>query len=279
MRLKARVQESLDVLRNRHIETPDVAIVLGSGLGGVVSHLEDRTDIPSSGIPHVPRSTVPGHEGYWIFGHLGTLSVVALQGRVHLYEGYSAEVVAYPIHVLASMGVKYLMLTTSCGGLNPGFRSGDLMLITDILNFSFRNPLIGHPEDQLGPRFPDMSHPFSDDLNRLAVESARELGQPLREGVFAWMTGPNYETRAEVQMLRRFGVSAVSMSTAPEVIVAKQRHLEVMGMALITNLSTGLSSTPLSHHEVTQRAHEAGERLARLLTRTVSKLAERRRGW
>jgi purine-nucleoside phosphorylase len=278
MRLKTRVQESLDVLKSRQAQTPDIAIVLGSGLGGFVSHLEDRVEIPSHEIPHVPRSTVPGHKGYWIFGRLGTLSVMVLQGRVHLYEGYSAEVVAYPIHVLASMGVKYLILTTSCGGLNPDFRPGDLMLITDILNVSFRNPLIGHPEDQLGPRFPDMSHPFSDDLNGLAIESARELGQPLREGIFGWMTGPNYETRAEVQLLRRFGVSAVSMSTAPEVIVANQRHLEVMGMALITNLATGLSSTPLSHHEVTQRAHEAGERLALLLIRTVTKLATRQTG-
>jgi len=198
--------------------------------------------------------------------------VLAIQGRVHYYEGYSLAEVTYPIHLLANLGIKILILTTACGTLNPDFRPGDLMLMTDQINFGFNNPLIGRPEDQLGPRFPDMSRPFDKDLIELAEKVGMRLNMRFKKGVFCWMTGPAYETAAEVRMLRKLGGDAVSMSTAPEVIVARQRHLRVLGISLITNLSTGLSDAKLTHQEVTDVAQQAGAQLGILLREFLKSL-------
>ena len=270
--LKDRIQDSLNVIRPRLETIPSVAIILGSGLGRFADSIADPVIISTTDVPHYPRSTVPGHAGRWVVGDLEGLAVVALQGRVHYYEGYSLQEVTYPVHLLASLGVKTLILTTACGGLNPEFRAGDLMLITDHINFGFGNPLIGRPEDQLGPRFPDMSRPYDPELIRLAEQVGQEKGIPLRKGVFCWVTGPAYETAAEVRMLRKLGGDAVSMSTVPEVIVAVQRHLRVLGISMITNPATGMAHAGLDHQHVIKMAEKAGETLGMLLRGILAKM-------
>ncbi|MDZ7315327.1 MAG: purine-nucleoside phosphorylase [candidate division KSB1 bacterium] len=272
MTLKDKVRESLAFLRPLIPQTPSAAVVLGSGMGGVAEALQTPVIIDVRSIPHYPVSTVPGHAGRWIFGRLNA-PVLCIQGRVHYYEGYSLAEATYYVHLVAGLGIRNLILTTACGGLNPDFRAGDLMLIADLINFAGKNPLRGRPENLLGPRFPDMSKPFDAHLCRLAEQAAAKLEIPLRRGVFCWVTGPNYETPAEVRALRRLGGDAVSMSTAPEVIVARQRHLNVLGLALITNAAAGLSAEPLTHEEVMQTAESAGQRLQKLLVEIISAIA------
>lgn len=272
-RLKVKVEQSLAAITPRLRGTPRVAVVLGSGLGGVADSLQNPVVVPTAEIPHYPASTVPGHSGRWLIGELGAVPTLCIQGRVHFYEGYSLAQVTYYVHLLAGLGIRNLILTTACGGLNPAFRPGDLMLITDMINFAFNNPLIGRPEAQLGPRFPDMSEPFDRDFAAIAERVGEKNGQPFRKGVFCWVTGPNYETAAEVRALRLIGGDAVSMSTAPEVIVARQRRLRVLGISLITNLGTGLSEVALSHADVTQAAAAAGKRLQTLLAEIIAEVA------
>lgn len=273
MLLKEKVKESLSFLEPRIDKTPEAAIVLGSGLGGFADALENPVSIATQDIPHYPVSTVPGHEGKWVIGDIHGVRTLCIQGRVHYYEGYPLQKIAYYVHLLAGLGIKSLIITTACGGLNPEFKPGDLMLITDQVNFAFNNPLIGKPEDQMGPRFPDMSKPFDAELIELAERVGAENGVTVRKGVYCWMTGPNYETAAEVKMLRNLGGDAVSMSTAPEVIVARQRHLRVLGISLITNLATGLADGPLTHAEVTEIAGKAGQRMTTLLQQIVKNMA------
>lgn len=270
-RLQEKIREALAFIKPQFEETPRVAIVLGSGLGRFSETIAGARIIPTAEIPHYPRSTVPGHAGRWFIGRIGAVPVIAVQGRVHYYEGYSLQQVTFPVHLLASLGVETLILTTASGGLNPSFRPGDLMVIRDQLNFTFDNPLIGKPDDQLGPRFPDMLHCYDPQLVELALQTGADLGMKLQSGVFCWVTGPAYETAAEVRMLRLLGGDAVSMSTAPEVIAARQRHLRVLGISLITNLGTGLSAGKLTHEEVTATADLAGERLGRLLQEIIKR--------
>ncbi len=272
MLLKEKVKQSLEFIRTRSVTEPKIAIILGSGLGGFADCLNDPVVIPTADIPYYPVSTVPGHKGKWVFGDINGVPVLCVQGRVHYYEGYSLEQVTFPVHLFAGLGTKTMIVTTASGGLNPEFKPGDLMLITDHINFGFGNPLIGSPENLLGPRFPDMSEPYNKELLALALNSGKETGIPLRQGVFCWVTGPSYETAAEVRMLRKCGGDAVSMSTVPEVIVANQRRLRVLGISLITNLSTGLSAAKLNHKEVTDMAHKAGKNLQKLLKSIIQKI-------
>jgi len=272
MLLKEKVKQSLEFIRPRLVSQPKIAIVLGSGLGGFADNLNNTVIIPTEDIPHYPRSTVPGHKGQWIIGDINGVPVLAVQGRVHYYEGYSLEQVTFPVHLFAGLGIKTLIVTTASGGLNPKFKPGDLMLITDHINFAFGNPLIGRPENLLGPRFVDMSEPYNKQLQEIAVISGKETEIPLHQGVFCWVTGPSYETAAEVRMLQKCGGDSVSMSTVPEVIVANQRHLQVLGISLITNLSTGLSDSKLNHEEVTDMANKAGKKLQTLLKTIIQKI-------
>ena len=274
MLLKEKVKQSLNEIISRIRDIPKVGVVLGSGMGDFARHIQHPVVIPASDIPHYPISTVPGHEGRLLFGQLENVPVVCVQGRVHYYEGYSLQHVTYYVHVLASLGVDTLFLTTASGGLNPSFEPGNLMLMTDQLNFTLTNPLIGPPDDQLGPRFPDMSQPFDPGLQQRARAAADKVGLNLREGVFCWVTGPNYETAAEVRALQKLGGDAVSMSTAPEVIVARQRHLKVLGLSLITNMSTGISKVELTHQDVTRMAGQAGSNLQNLMREMIAGLKE-----
>lgn len=270
MKLKDKVSEALMML-GKHIEkAPETAVVLGSGMGGFADVLDDPVVINTSEIPHYPVSTVAGHPGRWISGHLNRIPVLCVQGRVHYYEGYSLNQVTFYVHLLAGLGVRNLILTTASGGLNPDFEPGDIMLIKDHINFSFQNPLVGPSDDQLGPRFPDMSEPYDSELRHLAEQAATERGIAIKQGVFVWITGPSYETAAEVKAMHFLGGDAVSMSTVPEVIVARQRRLRVLGLSLITNKGTGLSGTPLSHNEVTLRAKAAGEKMQKLISETIA---------
>jgi len=270
--LKDKISESLSFLSSKKVGRSKVAIVLGSGLGQFADTVEKPISIPTSDIPHYPRSTVPGHQGRWVFGEIGNIPILVIQGRVHYYEGYSLEEVTYPIHLLAGLGTTHLVLTTACGGLNSSFFPGDLMLISDHINFAFSNPLIGKPENQLGPRFPDMSQAYDKEFLQMAEQAGKDLNIQLRKGVFCWVTGPAYETAAEVRMLRTLGGDAVSMSTVPEVIVAQQRHLRVLGIALITNSATGTVSGKLTHSEVMNTANKAAGRMGILLREIITRL-------
>ena len=270
--LKEKIKESIDFLNPILPCKPDIAIVLGSGLGNFAGFMNLPTIINTTDIPHYPQSTVPGHQGRWFVGGIDNVKTLVVQGRVHYYEGYSLQQVTYPVHLMASLGIKVLILTTACGSLNPDFNPGDLMLITNHINFGFGNPLIGNPENQLGPRFPSMSQAYDQKLLTIAKRTGMEMETPFQKGVYCWVTGPNYETAAEVKMLRKLGGDAVSMSTVPEVIVARQRHLRVLGISLITNQSTGLAKSKLTHKEVTEMAHQAGAKLATLLKSILKKI-------
>ncbi len=254
MVMRKNIQEALDYIKNRTTERPGIGIILGSGLGPFAEELQHKTIIPTADIPHYPPSTVEGHAGKLVFGKVEGVKVLALQGRIHAYEGYSLKQVTFPVQLMANLGVQHLIVTNAAGGLNPNFRPGDLMIIVDHINLMFDNPLIGPNDPELGPRFPDMSEPYNRRLIELAEKTALDLGIKVQKGVLIASKGPSYETAAEVRMFQRLGGDAATMSTVPEVIVAVYRGLKVLGISCITNLATGLSATKLSHEEVTEVA-------------------------
>ncbi len=249
---------------------PEIGVVLGSGMGDLSRHVKNAVVLPAHDIPYYPSSTVHGHKGQWVLGDLAGKPVVIIQGRVHVYEGYSPNEVVFPIHLAANLGIKRIILTTACGGLNPEFLPGQIMLITNHINMAFLNSAGGKPENLMGPRFPVMDGPYDKEMLLLAEKSADNIGINIKKGVFVWVTGPAYETAAEVRMLRKIGGDAVSMSTVPEVIAAKQRHIKTLGISLITNLATGISPFKLSHTEVTETAGRSVKRLSRLVEEIVS---------
>ena len=238
---------------------PAIGLVLGSGLGGYADTLEDAVRIPYSEIPNFPIPTIPGHSGALVFGTKGGQEVVVLQGRIHYYEGLSQREITLPIRVLAALGVKAVVLTNACGGVNLDFKPGDLMLISDHINYSGANPLIGPNMDEFGPRFPDMSDLYTASLRAQIKEKAQEAGIFLREGVYAMYSGPNYETPAEIRMFRMMGADTVGMSTVPEAIVAGHCGMQVVGVSCVTNMAAGVLPVKLSHAEVTETANRAKE--------------------
>lgn len=243
---------------------PEVAIVLGSGLSGFASRLEQARTLPYSGLPGFPQSTVAGHTGQFVAGRLGGRDVLAQCGRFHLYEGHDAGTVVLPVRLMARIGIRTLLITNAAGGIHPGLEPGDLMLVADQVNLSFRNALFG-PVAPGERRFPDMSDPYDGDLRRLARQAAREAQIGLREGIYAGVLGPSYETPAEIRMLRRLGADAVGMSTVLEVVVARALGIRCVGCSIITNRAAGLGSGRLTHAEVLERAQQAGTSLYRLL--------------
>lgn len=257
---------------------PRLGVVLGSGLGGLAERIVDPVTIPYRDVPHFPVSTVEGHAGRLVIGELpgdagapGT-PVVALQGRFHLYEGYGAAQVVFPIRALARLGVRAFVITNAAGGIHPDFAPGDLMVITDHLNLTGQNPLMGSHDDALGPRFPDMSDAYDADFRRLAREAAAALGLRLQEGVYTVLSGPSYETPAEVRMLARIGADACGMSTIPEVVACRQMGVRVLGISLISNLAAGISPRRLTHAEVIETAERVEVDFTRLVTRLVPAL-------
>ena len=250
----------------------DIGVILGSGLGDYAEALEDAVKLPYSEIPGFPRSTVAGHAGMWCCGTLYGKRVVMMQGRFHYYEGYSMKDVTLPVRVMQKIGVKTLVVTNVAGGVNLGYHPGELMVIGDMFSMTAQNPLIGPNLDAFGPRFPDMSCAFDKELRALAHECANEQGFALREGVYAQMTGPTYETPAEIRMLRTLGADAVGMSTVPEVIVARHGGMRVLGISCITNMAAGILDQPLNHAEVTETANRVKGQFRNLLDRIIEKM-------
>ena len=250
----------------------DIGIILGSGLGDYAEALENAVKLPYSEIPGFPRSTVAGHAGMWCCGTLHGKRVVMMQGRFHYYEGYGMKDVTLPVRVMQKIGVKTLIVTNAAGGVNLGYHPGELMVIGDIFSMTAQNPLIGPNLDAFGPRFPDMSCAFDKELRALAHECANEQGFALREGVYAQMTGPTYETPAEIRMLRTLGADAVGMSTVPEVIVARHGGMRVLGISCITNMAAGILDQPLNHAEVTETANRVKGQFRNLLDRIIEKM-------
>lgn len=250
----------------------DIGVILGSGLGDYAEALEDAVKLPYSEIPGFPRSTVAGHAGMWCCGTLYGKRVVMMQGRFHYYEGYGMKDVTLPVRVMQKIGVKTLIVTNAAGGVNLGYHPGELMVIGDIFSMTAQNPLIGPNLDAFGPRFPDMNCAFDKELRALAHECANEQGFALREGVYAQMTGPTYETPAEIRMLRTLGADAVGMSTVPEVIVARHGGMRVLGISCITNMAAGILDQPLNHAEVTETANRVKGQFRNLLDRIIEKM-------
>ena len=250
----------------------DIGVILGSGLGDYAEALEDAVKLPYSEIPGFPRSTVAGHAGMWCCGTLYGKRVVMMPGRFHYYEGYGMKDVTLPVRVMQKIGVKTLIVTNAAGGVNLGYHPGELMVIGDIFSMTAQNPLIGPNLDAFGPRFPDMSCAFDKELRALAHECANEQGFALREGVYAQMTGPTYETPAEIRMLRTLGADAVGMSTVPEVIVARHGGMRVLGISCITNMAAGILDQPLNHAEVTETANRVKGQFRNLLDGIIEKM-------
>ncbi len=267
-----RVESAAHFLQRKIENPPTIAIVLGSGLGVLADRLVDPISIPYAEIPHFPASTVHGHRGNLIVGTLGSTRIAALQGRFHYYEGHDLEAVTFPARVMKAFGVKTLILTAATGGIHPDYRPGDLVCLTDHLNLLGSNPLRGPNDDRLGLRFPDMSRVYSLDLRKLAIEEASRLGMTLREGVYACLPGPSYETPAEIRMLRTLGADVVGMSTVPEAIVARHSGLNVLAFALVTNAAAGITGATITHEEVIESGREASERLGDLIASIISKI-------
>jgi purine-nucleoside phosphorylase len=276
------VREAAAHLRGRMVEMPQIAVVAGSGLSGLAELVAAETQIPYAAIPHYPHSTIPGHKGEVVSGRVGEKAVVILLGRSHLYEEESVAAegsvsewvrqVVFPIHVLNELGVRILILTNAAGALNPDFEIGDLMLVSDHLNFTFRNPLIGPNVQAWGPRFPDMSEPYASELCRRAREIALAEKISLKEGVYVAMLGPSYETPAEVEMLRRAGADAVGMSTVPETLAAIHCGIRILGISLISNSLVKGSSGKVTHEEVLDAARSSQRILLRFLRAFIQDL-------
>lgn len=270
--LLTRLQESVGFVRAKISSNPVIAIILGSGLGPFADALEKATSVRTSDIPHYPLSTVEGHSGELVFGKIHGKDILAVKGRVHYYEGYSMEQVTYVVRMMHFLGIRSLIVTNAAGGLNPRFSPGDLMFITSHLNYFFDNPLRGINLDSLGPRFPDMEEDYDRAYIDMAEAIALELKVRTQRGVYCAHSGPTYETKSEVKMFQKMGVDAVGMSTIPEVIVARHQGMRVLGISCITNLGTGISTTPLSHEEVTETANRVKESFQNLISEIIRKM-------
>jgi purine-nucleoside phosphorylase len=268
----ARARQAVDALRGRIGEPPDVAIVLGSGLGDFASGLQQSTTIPYAEIPNWPPSAVVGHAGTLVVGGLGGKRVAALAGRAHFYEGHSLQTAAFATRVMGLLGVRTLILTNAAGGINVLFKPGTLMVIDDHINLMGGSPLIGPNDDRFGPRFPDMTDAYSRRLREVAFDAARARGTALAHGVYAAMHGPSYETPAEIRFLRTIGADAVGMSTVPESIVGRHMGLEILGISCITNPAAGVLPQPLVHDEVMEVARRVRAEFSALLEAIIERL-------
>ena len=269
---RRQVEEAAAFIRSRIDLRPDIALVLGTGLGGVADAMEGVTSLPYEEIPHFPVSTVPGHEGRLLCGTFAGKPVIAMQGRFHLYEGYTAKQISFPVRVLKMLGAKILMLSNAAGGLHPQFRAGDLMLVTDHINLTGQNPLVGPNIDEWGARFIDMTEPYSRRLRELATETALSAGIALNRGVYVGVLGPSLETAAETRFLRTIGADAVGMSLIVEVITAVHAGMEVLGVSAITNVNLPDNYQPAPIEEIIATAERAGLKLQKLLTEITRKL-------
>ena len=265
-------QETAAAVHARDDRRPDIAVILGSGLGAMADSFLDRVKIPYAELPGFPLPKVPGHAGNLVIGRLNGHTVAALQGRVHYYEGWPLAAVVFPVRVLRALGARILIVTNASGVLHDTLEPGDLMAITDHINLTGSNPLVGVNDDRLGTRFPDMTTAYRPELTEVFLRVAREEGIPLHRGIYVGVRGPSYETPAEVRMLRLLGGDAVGMSTVPEVLAAVHVGFRVCGISCITNLAAGIAKGPLLHAEVEQTAAAARETLVTLLSKAIPRL-------
>lgn len=270
--LRARIGEAAEAVRARTALVPEVGIVLGTGLGALGRRIEVETEIAYADLPHFPLSTVESHTGRLLLGTLGGRPVVAMEGRFHVYEGYSAAEAAFPVRVMRALGARTLVVSNACGGMNPAWRAGDLMLIADHVNFLGDNPLVGPNDDALGVRFPDLSEAYDPALRALAREVAGEIGVELREGVYVAVPGPNLETRAEYRFLHAMGADVVGMSTVPEVIVARHAGMRVLGVSILTDECFPDTLQPAELSQILAVAREAEPKLTALVEGVVARL-------
>lgn len=267
-----RLQKCYECFKAKVDFVPDIALILGSGLGDYADTIKQEAVLEYKDIEGFPVSTVAGHKGRFVFGYVGDVKVVVMQGRVHYYEGYSMEDVVLPVRLMKLMGAKVLFLTNASGGVNFDYSAGDFMLISDQICMA-PSPLIGENPDELGPRFPDMSNIYDRDLRKTVRDTAASLGIKLQEGVYIQLTGPNYESPAEIRMVRTLGADAVGMSTACEAIAANHCGLKTVGISCVSNLACGMTDKPLSHAEVQETADKAAPLFRRLVTESIKNIA------
>lgn len=267
-----KIQEAAAFISKETNIKPQIGLILGSGLGVLADLIEQPIVVDYSRIPHFPVSTVEGHAGELVVGTIQGKQVLVMKGRFHAYEGYGAETVSFPVRVMKELGVETLIVTNAAGGINESYQVGDLMVISDHLNLTYRNPLIGPNDSALGVRFPDMSEAYSKRLRKLAHEVAASQNFQLQEGVYVGLLGPNYETPAEIRMLRTLGGDSVGMSTVPEVIVARHAGIEVLGFSCISNMASGILDQPLSHVEVMETTEKVKPKFLKLVLGIIEAL-------
>jgi purine-nucleoside phosphorylase len=273
--LYERAEHATRIIRSRISLEPRIAVVLGSGLGGFADDFEDPVAIPYEDIPGFVRSTAQGHAGRLVIGKVESVPVLAMQGRVHYYEGYSLEEVTFPVRTFKLLGIKTLVLTNAAGGINVQLTQGALMVISDHLNLMGVNPLRGPNEERFGPRFPDMTAVYSPELQELVVEEAKGMNVEVRRGIYGALSGPSYETPAEIHLLRNLGADAVGMSTVPEALVARHMGIEVLGISCITNMAAGISDEPINHEEVMATGDRVRGTFTELLQRVIGAINRR----
>jgi len=269
----ARAESAAKFLLSKTALRPKVALVLGSGLGAFADELSAATRIPYEKIPGFPRSTTPGHAGCLVIGKVGAIPVVAMQGRVHSYEGYSAKEVVFPMRVLGRLGVLAAVLTNAAGAINLAFHQGALVVIRDHMNLQGSNPLTGANDKRFGPRFPDMTHAYSPAYREIALTEARRIGIAIHEGVYAALSGPSFETPAEIRYLKTIGADVVGMSTVPEVIVARHMDISVLGISCVTNMAAGILDREINHAEVLETGERVRSQFISLLRAVIPQIA------
>lgn len=272
MNLVEKINETTHFLVSKVKIKPKIGIILGSGLGPLADEITGAEIVKYEEIPNFPVSTVQGHKGQLVLGSLEGKNVIAMQGRFHYYEGYPIDQVTFPVRVMKALGVDTIIITNAAGGVNRDFSPGDLMVIADHINFTFDNPLIGVNYDELGPRFPDMSHAYDKSLIDLTIKSAQSLNINIRQGVYMWNSGPTYETPAEVRLASFLGADAVGMSTVPEVITAVHGGMKVLGISCITNMASGILDQPLNHSEVIETSERVKSDFISLIKEILKEL-------
>ncbi|MDD6794901.1 MAG: purine-nucleoside phosphorylase [Clostridiaceae bacterium] len=272
MNLLQEIKTASDYIVNKSKYKPEIGLILGSGLGSLADFIEDAEYFPYAEIPNFPISTVEGHVGRLVIGKLNGKTVVAMQGRFHYYEGYDMNHITFPVRVMKLIGVKTLVVTNAAGAVNKDFKPGDLMVIEDHINLSGNNPLIGQNLDEFGPRFPDMSNAYNKELIKLVENTANSLNIDLKHGVYAFMSGPTYETPAEIRMVRTIGGDAVGMSTVPEIIVANHCGIKCIGISCLTNMAAGILDAPLNHKEVIETSNMVKNKFIDLMSSLIKAL-------
>ena len=269
---KSAITEASSYIRKQTDFTASIGLILGTGLGALADEMTVKNEIPYENIPHFPVSTVESHSGKLLFGTIGGKNVIAMKGRFHYYEGYDMKQVTFPVRVMKELGIKILVVSNACGGVNPQFETGDLVMITDHINFQGHNPLIGSNDDALGPRFPDMYNCYDKELRDLAEQTALEERIPLRKGVYVAFTGPNLETSAEYRMVRILGGDLAGMSTVPEVIAGRHQGTRVLGFSIVTDMGLPDAPAPCSLEQVLKAAAVAEPKMTRLVTKTIERM-------